>query len=187
MKGTVSGATTGATIGSMILPGIGTAAGGVIGGFIGGIGDWLGGQAGEEKLNLLEQQEASTQKALQDTFKLASQRRTLILDDLTKQKTQLSKGISTSLEDTVKADNVAVDSTGLRSGAIEHQAKERNIRIREKGDYDLDTLMDTVGTKLMSVDEWAGGREGALKTELHKIAEGKKAAAAQSTWWNPFD
>ena len=46
-------------------------------------------------------------------------------------------GATVSIEDTVKAYNVAVDSTGLRSGAIEHQAKEQNIRIREKGDYDL--------------------------------------------------
>ena len=187
MKGTVSGATTGATIGSMILPGIGTAAGGVIGGFIGGIGDWLGGQAGEEKLNLLEQQEASTQKAIEDTLQLASQRKGLILDDLTKQKAQISKGISTSLEDTVSAYNTAMQSTGLRSGAIEQQAAEQTTRVREKGAYDMQNLMDNLGGKLMSIDEWAGGREGQLKTELHKIAQGKKQAAAQSTWLNPFD
>ena len=186
MKGTVSGATTGATIGSVAGP-VGTFVGAGIGAVVGGIGDWLGGRAGEEKLNYLEQQEASTQKAIEDTFKLASQRRGLILDDLTKQKAQISKGISTSLEDTVSAYNTAMQSTGLRSGVIEHQASEQNIRIREKGAYDLDTLMDTVGAKLMSVDEWAGGREGALKAELHKIAQGKKEAAAQSTWWNPFD
>ena len=123
----------------------------------------------------------------EDTLKLASQRRGILLDDLTKQKTQISKGISTSLEDTLNAYNTAMDSTGLRSGAVEQQASEQTTRIREKGAYDLDTLMDTIGTKLMSVDEWAGGREGALRTELHKIGQGKKQAAAQATWWNPFD
>ena len=186
MKGTVSGATTGATIGSVGGP-VGTAIGGVIGGFIGGIGDFLGGRAGEEKLNYLEQQEASTQKALQDTLKLASQRRGIELEKFEQQKGQLTKGVSLGLEDTVKAYNTAMQSTGLRSGAIEQQAAEQTTRVREKGAYDMQNLMDNLGGKLMSIDEWAGGREGQLKTELHKIAQGKKQAAAQSTWLNPFD
>ena len=186
MKGTVSGATTGATIGSVAGP-VGTFVGAGIGAVVGGIGDWLGGQAGEEKLNYLEQQEASTQKALQDTLKLASQRRGIELEKFEQQKGQLTKGVSLGLEETVKAYNTAMQSTGLRSGAIEQQAAEQTTRVREKGAYDMQNLMDNLGGKLMSIDEWAGGREGQLKTELHKIAQGKKQAAAQSTWLNPFD
>ena len=186
MKGTVSGATTGATIGSVAGP-VGTFVGAGIGAVVGGIGDWLGGQAGEEKLNYLEQQEASTQKALQDTLKLASQRRGIELEKFEQQKGQLTKGVTLGLEDTVKAYNTAMQSTGLRSGAIEQQAAEQTTRVREKGAYDMQNLMDNLGGKLMSIDEWAGGREGQLKKELHKIAQGKKQAAAQSTWLNPFD
>ena len=186
MKGAVSGAATGATIGSAV-PVVGTVIGAGIGAVVGGIGDWLGGRAGEEKLNYLEQQEASTQKALQDTLKLASQRRGIELEKFEQQKGQLTKGVSLGLEETVKADNTAMQSTGLRSGAIEQQAAEQTTRVREKGVYDMQNLMDTLGGKLMSIDEWAGGREGALKAELHKIAQDKKQAAAQSTWLNPFD
>ena len=186
MKGAVSGAATGATIGSVGGP-VGTAIGGVIGGFIGGIGDFLGGTAGKEKLKYLEQQESATQKALQDTLKVASQRRGIELEKFEQQKGQLTKGVSLGLEDTVKAYNTAMQSTGLRSGAIEQQASEQTTRVREKGAYDMQNLMDNLGGKLMSIDEWAGGREGQLKTELHKIAQGKKQAAAQSTWLNPFD
>lgn len=186
MKGAVSGAATGATIGSAV-PVVGTVIGAGIGAVVGGIGDWLGGRAGEEKLNYLEQQEASTQKALQDTLKLASQRRGIELEKFEQQKGQLTKGVSLGLEETVKAYNTAMQSTGLRSGAIEQQAAEQTTRVREKGVYDMQNLMDTLGGKLMSIDEWAGGREGALKAELHKIAQDKKQAAAQSTWLNPFD
>ena len=186
MKGAVSGAATGATIGSVGGP-VGTAIGGVIGGFIGGIGDFLGGTAGKEKLKYLEQQESATQKALQDTLKVASQRRGIELEKFEQQKGQLTKGVSLGLEDTVKAYNTAMQSTVLRSGAIEQQAAEQTTRVREKGAYDMQNLMDNLGGKLMSIDEWAGGREGQLKTELHKIAQGKKQAAAQSTWLNPFD
>ena len=186
MKGAVSGAATGATIGSAV-PVVGTVIGAGIGAVVGGIGDWLGGRAGEEKLNYLEQQEASTQKAIEDTFKLASQRRGIELEKFEQQKGQLTKGVSLGLEETVKAYNTAMQSTGLRSGAIEQQAAEQTTRVREKGVYDMQNLMDTLGGKLMSIDEWAGGREGALKAELHKIAQDKKQAAAQSTWLNPFD
>ena len=186
MKGAVSGAATGATIGSVGGP-VGTAIGGVIGGFIGGIGDFLGGTAGKEKLKYLEQQESATQKALQDTLKVASQRRGIELEKFEQQKGQLTKGVSLGLDDTVKAYNTAMQSTGLRRGAIEQQAAEQTTRVREKGAYDMQNLMDNLGGKLMSIDEWAGGREGQLKTELHKIAQGKKQAAAQSTWLNPFD
>ena len=186
MKGAVSGAATGATIGSVGGP-VGTAIGGVIGGFIGGIGDFLGGTAGKEKLKYLEQQESATQKALQDTLKVASQRRGIELEKFEQQKGQLTKGVSLGLQETVKAYNTAMQSTGLRSGAIEQQAAEQTTRVREKGAYDMQNLMDNLGGKLMSIDEWAGGREGALKAELHKIAQDKKQAAAQSTWLNPFD
>ena len=156
MKGAVSGAATGATIGSVGGP-VGTAIGGVIGGFIGGIGDFLGGTAGKEKLKYLEQQESATQKALQDTLKVASQRRGIELEKFEQQKGQLTKGVSLGLEDTVKAYNTAMQSTGLRSGAIEQQAAEQTTRVREKGAYDMQNLMDNLGGKLMSIDEWAGG------------------------------
>ena len=156
MKGAVSGAATGATIGSAV-PVVGTVIGAGIGAVVGGIGDWLGGRAGEEKLNYLEQQEASTQKALQDTLKLASQRRGIELEKFEQQKGQLTKGVSLGLEETVKAYNTAMQSTGLRSGAIEQQAAEQTTRVREKGAYDMQNLMDNLGGKLMSIDEWAGG------------------------------
>ena len=93
MKGAVSGAATGATIGSAV-PLVGTVIGAGIGAVVGGIGAWLGGRAGEEKLNYLEQQEASTQKALQDTLKLASPRRGIELEKFEQQKGQLTKGVS---------------------------------------------------------------------------------------------
>lgn len=187
MKGGVSGAATGASIGTAIAPGVGTAVGAGIGFIVGGIGDFLGGQAGKEQLGYYEQQESETEQALQDTLKLASQRRGIELEKFQQQKGQLTRGTSLGLEDTLKAYNNAMASTNLRSGAVEQQASEQTARVREKGAYDMQNLMDNLGGKLMNIDEWAGGREGALRTELHKIGQGKKQAAAQETFWNPFD
>tara|TARA_R100001244_G_scaffold67805_1_gene55549 strand:+ start:109 stop:696 length:588 start_codon:yes stop_codon:yes gene_type:complete len=190
LSGAGAGAAAGAAIGTAFGPGgtaIGAGVGAVVGGVSGFVSDVAGWSAAGDEESYLGSELDTLNQSLDDLTGLGTIRRGIELEKFEEQKEQLAFGTQTSLQDILESYNRATQQTGLaQSGAVADQRKRAITQVKAEQDFGMESLIGSLGSSLMSADEWQGGREASIRETIADVERRKKKAHSESTPW-PFD